>query len=93
MMETINERNLTMFHDYEKGKYVLVLGNKVSRKDLHYGFNRWRENYQYKTHAYNKLGKLFFKVVPGYEKRTAFGRWKANANFEARLELANTLLD
>lgn len=81
MMEAVNSKNMALFHIYEKSKYIAVLANKVSRKDLHYGFNRWRQNYQHKTQTYNKLAKMLFKTVPSYEKRAAFGKWKDNANF------------
>ena len=64
----------------------------MSRKDLHYGFCKWRENYDYKTKTYNKLGKVIFKTVPVYEKRTAFKTWKNNTSFESRIILANNLL-
>ena len=84
---------MSLFHIYEKSKFLSVLANKVSRKDLHYGFSKWRQNYDYKTKTYNKLGKLLFKTVPQYEKRAAFGKWKQNANFESRIILANNLLE
>ena len=69
MTETVNEKNMTIFHFYEKAKFLSVLANKVARKDLHYGFSKWRNNYQHKTQTYNKLGKLFYKTIPAYEKR------------------------
>ena len=42
MTETVNAKNMALFHIYEKAKYMTVLANKISRKDLHYGFSKWR---------------------------------------------------
>lgn len=42
MVETTYDKNMAIFHIYEKGKYLSVISNKVSRKDLHYGFSKWR---------------------------------------------------
>lgn len=49
MVEITYDKNLAVFHLYEKGKYLMLLRNKISRKDLHYGFSKWRENYSKKT--------------------------------------------
>lgn len=33
-----------MLHIYEKVKYLVLVNNKHKRKDLHIGWNRWRNN-------------------------------------------------
>jgi hypothetical protein len=45
MIEKTYDKNMAIFHVYEKGKYLSIIANKASRKDLHYGFNKWRSNY------------------------------------------------
>ena len=49
MIEKTYDKNMAIFHVYEKVKYLSIIANKASRKDLHYGFNKWRENYFKKT--------------------------------------------
>lgn len=87
------DRNLALFHVYEKGKYLTLIKNKIARKDLHYGFNKWRENYQSQTECRNVLSKVILKTVPMSQKRTAFRKWKNQAATENRLLLANKLLN
>jgi hypothetical protein len=42
MVEVTYDRNLALFHLYEKGKYMKLIFNQNARKDMHYGFNKWR---------------------------------------------------
>ena len=49
MIEKMNSDNLSLFHLYEKMRFLMVTANKVSRKDMHYGFTKWRNNYSHKT--------------------------------------------
>ena len=49
MIEKINSDNLSLFHLYEKMRFLMVTANKISRKDAHYGFTKWRNNYKHKT--------------------------------------------
>ena len=93
MIETTYDKNLAIFHLYEKGKYLTIITNKVSRKDLHYGFNKWRENYHSKTEIQSRLIKLFTKILPNNHKRNAFQIWKNQSAMESRLILANRLLN
>ena len=74
-------------------RFLMVTANKVARKDSHYGFTKWRNNYKHKTIAYNNLLRMFTKTIPTYEKRTSFKVWKSNAYVKTRLERANFLLN
>jgi len=49
MIEKVNSDNLSLFHLYEKMRFLMATANKVSRKDAHYGFTKWRNNYKHKT--------------------------------------------
>ena len=73
-----------MFHLYEKMRFLMVTANKVSRKDAHYGFTKWRNNYAHKTSCFNKLSRMLNKTIPVYEKRTTFKVWKENAYIKTR---------
>lgn len=73
------ERNLALFHVYEKGKYLTLIKNKIARKDMHYGFNKWRESYQRMTECRSVISKIVLKTVPFSQKRTAFRKWKNQA--------------
>ena len=79
MAEKSNEQNLYLFHTFEKAKFVSTLANKVGRKDVEYGFAKWREAYHYRTNISNKLDKIFNKVMPFCRKRIGFKRWRNNS--------------
>lgn len=93
MIEVTYDKNLGLFHLYEKGKYLTIIGSKVCRKDLHYGFSKWRQNYRSQYEIQSKLQNIIFKLVPNKAKRLAFQRWKNQAKIESRLILANVLLN
>ena len=92
MEERMLEKNTEMLHLFEKMKFTVGLANKMYRKDMHYGFNLWREQCRAERKVANVLETVFCKVIPNQLKRVYFGRWSQIATVLKRVEIAGMLL-
>ena len=67
-----------MLQLFEKIKFMVSIANKYQRKDMHYGFNVWREECRGAKKVSNVLESAFCRAIPNHLKRVYFGRWQKN---------------
>ena len=93
MEEKVLEKNTQLLHLFEKMKYMATLASKFYRKDMHYGFNIWREECRAAKKVSNVLETAFCKVLPNHLKRHYFGQWLKTSSVLKRIEIAGMLLE
>ena len=92
MEEKVIEKNTELLQLYEKIKFMTVLAGKFQRKDLHFGFNIWREECRGVKKVSNVLESVLMRTIPKHLKRVYFGRWHQNWSILKRVEIAGMLL-
>jgi hypothetical protein len=92
MEETVLAKNTHILHMFEKIKYTTAIANKMQRKDMHYGFNLWREQTRGIKKISNVLEVAFTRTLPSHLKRSYFWRWLDTSQLLKRVEIAGMLL-
>jgi hypothetical protein len=93
MEEKILDKNTELLHLYEKFKFVEAVANKFYRKDMHYGFNIWREQTRGAKRIANIMECAFSRAIPQHLTRVYFGRWVQTSKMLKRIEIAGMLLN
>ena len=60
-------------------KYIATVANKCARKDMHYGFNIWRNRAHKTKQAATCMEKAFLKILPLQIQRHYFREWNKSA--------------